>query len=190
MPLLPAEPCLFPDDLFAGPADAEWWVLHTRPRSEKAVARALLAARVPYFLPLYEFTRRVGNRRQTSHLPLFAGYLFLRAGDDGRTKALETNQIANCIRVPHPAELRDQLAAVYRVMTSGAPLGPEAQLVPGAAVTITRGPLAGLTGKVVRRDKRLTLVVEVRMLSQGVAVEIESWMVEAVPAAEMAGARA
>lgn len=186
MPLLPAEPCLYPESLFSESeaAGGLWWVLHTRPRAEKAVARALLAHRVPFFLPVYENSRLVSGRRQTSHLPLFAGYLFLRADDEGRTRALETNQIANCIRVPEQAELFAELTAVHKTMTSGAPIGPMAQLVPGTAVTVARGPLAGLTGKVIRHGKRLTLVIEVHLLNQGVAVEIESWMVEAVPAGE------
>ncbi len=184
MPLLPAEPCLYPENLFSDSpelAEGVWWVLHTRPRAEKAVARALLAGRVPFFLPVYENSRRVRGRLHASHLPLFPGYLFLRADDAGRTRALETNQIVNCIRVLDQTLLQEELAAVHRTMTSGAAIGPIAQLVPGTSVTIAKGPLTGLTGKVMRNEKRLTLVVEVRLLNQGVAVEIENWMVEAVP---------
>jgi transcription antitermination factor NusG len=191
MPLLPAEPCLYPADLFAGPDPPDggvWWVLHTRPRAEKAVARSLFSGGVAFFLPVYEFTRRTGGRRQTSQLPLFPGYVFLRAEDEGRTRALETNQVATCIPVPDQGQLRQELESVHRVMTSGVPIGPEAQLVPGAAVTIARGPLAGLRGKVLRRGNRLTLVVEVNLLRQGVSVEIESWMVEAVSGGERPGA--
>ena len=182
MPLLPAEPCLYPPDLFTPPGESvggSWWVLHTRPRTEKAVARALLAHQVPFFLPVYENSRRVNGRLQTSHLPLFSGYLFLLAGDEGRTQALETNQIANCLPVSNPAVLYRELSDVHRAMTAGLPIGPESQLVPGTPVAITGGPLSGMRGKVVRRGKKLNLVVEVNLLRQGVAVEIESWMVEA-----------
>jgi transcriptional antiterminator RfaH len=184
MPLLPAEPCCYPEDLFAHPDPGDgpvWWVLHTKPRAEKAVARSLFKHAVPFFLPVYEQSKRARGRVQTSHLPLFPGYVFLRAGDDGRLKALETNQVAHCIPVPDQTRLRRELEAVYRVMASGAPIGPERKLTPGTAVTIAKGPLAGVTGKVIRHGNRLTLVLEVQMLSQGVAVEIESWMVEALP---------
>jgi transcriptional antiterminator RfaH len=184
MPLLPPEPCLYPEDLFAEDVETNgvWWVLHTRPRAEKSVARTLFASKVPFFLPVYENARRVGGRLQTSHLPLFPGYLFLRADDGGRTRALETNQIVNCISVADQGELQQELAAVYRTMTSGAAIGPMVKLVPGVAVKIVDGPLTGLTGKVVRQGSRLTLVIEVHLLRQGVAVEVESWMLEAVPA--------
>ena len=54
MPILPAEPDRYPADLFSGdPAGGEcaWWVLHTKPRQEKSLARHLQAAGVGYFLP-------------------------------------------------------------------------------------------------------------------------------------------
>src|SRR5438105_15606394 len=93
MPLLPMEPSLYPDDLFAGPAVApdgaeRWWVLHTRPRAEKALARKILARRLPFFLPLHHRQWRSKGRLQSSYLPLFPGYVFLRGDDDARVLAL------------------------------------------------------------------------------------------------------
>jgi len=184
MPLLPAEPCHYPAELFAqtDPADeARWWVLHTKPRAEKTVARSLYGHHVPFFLPVYEKTWRAKSRLPSSHLPLFPGYVFLRADESGRTKALETNQIATCIPVVDQDALRRELEGVYRVMTSGRPIGPESLLAPGTAARITHGPLAGLEGTVLRRGSKLNLLLEVKMLRQGVSVEIESWMVEAKP---------
>src|SRR5262249_43471458 len=57
MPLLPLEPFVFPDDLLDQPLTGDatlgsWWVLHTRPRAEKSLARRLLRASTPFFLPL------------------------------------------------------------------------------------------------------------------------------------------
>lgn len=184
MPLLPAEPCHCPADLFeqTDPSDdARWWVLHTKPRAEKSVARSLYGHHVPFFLPVYEKTWRTKGRLQSSHLPLFPGYVFLRADEAGRTKALETNQIATCIPVVDQEALRRELEGVFRVMTSGRPIGPESLLEPGTVARITHGPLSGLEGVVLRKGNKLNLVLEVKMLRQGVSVEIESWMVEAKP---------
>src|SRR5436853_4826645 len=57
MPTLNAEPDLFPEQLFADEVrsahqSAAWWVLHTRPRQEKSLARQLVDARLPFYLPL------------------------------------------------------------------------------------------------------------------------------------------
>lgn len=190
MPLLPPEPSHFPNDLFTGPdpAGVKWWVLHTRPRAEKAIARSLFAGEVPFFLPTYEQKRRTKGRVQTSHLPLFAGYMFLRGTDEDRGAALGTNQVANCI--PATDHLRGELEAVYRVMTCESPFGPETPLVPGTPIKIVHGPLAGIRGKVLRRGKRVTVFVEIQMLKQGVAVEVEEWMVAPDESGEGANAAA
>jgi transcription antitermination factor NusG len=192
MPLLPREPYVFPDDLLAlterDQAEAKWWVLHTRPRSEKSLVRRLLPDGVPFFLPLYERRWRSRGRLMASQLPLFPGYIFIHADSGGRLRALETNLVVNCIPVADQARLRADLNRVFRLMTSDAPLGPEARLPPGAPVAIVRGPLAGLEGKVIRRGGRLTFFVEVEMLRQGVSVELESWMIEPTGARELAPA--
>ncbi len=181
MPLLPAEPCCFPPELFQSPDPGEemkWWILHTRPRTEKALARSLLAHEIPYFLPTHEKSVRVRGRLQTSHHPLFPGYVFLRSDQNGRIKALETRYVAQTIPVVDQAKLRLEIERVHRIMHTDLPLGSESQLIPGAPVVIRRGALTGVEGKIIRVGKKLKLVVEVEMLRRGVWVEIDSWMVE------------
>ena len=181
MPLLPREPYLFPNNLFepstaAPEADERWWVLHSRPRAEKALARQFQARRLPYFLPLYQKQWRSNGRTQTSHLPLFPGYIFLRGDDEVRVEALTTNLIANVIPVVDQPRLFADLTRVNHLMSSGNTLTPEGRLEPGTRVEITAGPLAGLKGKILHRGKKLQFFIEVQLLQQGVSVEIESWM--------------
>jgi transcriptional antiterminator RfaH len=181
MPLLPAEPFVYPDDLLSGtapPSDGElhWWVLHTRPRSEKSLARRVLKHQVSFFLPLYKKQWRSRGRLQTSYVPLFPGYVFLRGNEEARRRALETNLIANCLPVKDEARLWSDLRRVYSLMASGSPLSPEDRLEPGTRVEIVSGPLAGIEGTILRRGNQLRFFVEVELLQQGVSVEIESWM--------------
>ncbi len=155
MPLLPLEPFVHPPELLASEAEStqvaappllHWWVMHTRPRTEKALARLLLGRSVGFFLPQYEKQRLIRGRRQCSHLPLFPGYLFVFGDHDARRTALETNLIINCLPVPDQRGLRDDLSRVYRLMTSDSPLSPEVQLEPGDPVEIIEGSLTGLRG--------------------------------------------
>jgi transcriptional antiterminator RfaH len=182
MPLLPMEPYIAPDDLLDTPITQEgdsacWWVLHTRPRAEKSLARRFLACNLSFFLPLYQHEWRSRGRLFRSHMPLFPGYLFLRGDAETRRRALETNQVVNTLPVADPARLQAELAHVYRMMQAGMLLTPEEQLQPGSAVEIVAGPLAGLEGKILRRGKELRFFVEVRLLQRGVSVEIEGWMI-------------
>jgi transcription antitermination factor NusG len=184
MPLLPLEPFVFPDNLLTQAAISEselgnWWVLHTRPRSEKSLVRRLLRRQVPFFLPLSKRKWRNRGRVHSSYLPLFPGYVFLRSDGPTAFRALETNLVARILDVPDQEQLQADLARIYSLIAAGAPLAAEDRLCPGSRVEIISGPFTGLEGKVLRRGKQLKLIVEVRFLQQGVSVEIESWMVEA-----------
>jgi transcriptional antiterminator RfaH len=182
MPLLPLEPFLYPDDLLrlppAGGDDGRWWVLHTRPRAEKSLARRLLAGRVPFFLPLHSRQWRNNGRSFSSHMPLFPGYVFLRGNDDARVAALTTNLIVNVLPVPDQARLTADLLRVHRLMGADVALTAEESLQPGTPVRVAHGPLAGVEGKVIRRGNGWKFFIEVQFLQRGVSVEIEHWMIE------------
>jgi transcriptional antiterminator NusG len=189
MPLLAPEPFVYPEGLFApGRASAEgearWWVLHTRARAEKSVARTALRQEVPFFLPLHD--RRWSNKGRTfsSYLPLFPGYLFIHGNDDARQKVLDTNLVASTLHVADQERLQRDLTRVYDLMTAGIALTPEKGLAPGDRVVIVDGPMRGFEGKVARRGKHLKLIVEVEFIRCGVSVEIESWMVRPLPVRE------
>jgi transcriptional antiterminator RfaH len=182
MPLLPPEPFLFPEDLlsfYPEPAGGarRWWVLHTRPRAEKALARKFRSRGMSFFLPVHERVWRNGGRTFSSYLPLFPGYLFLHGDEQARLAALETNAVARILAVADQGELHEDLSAVHRLIRSGTPLTPQGQLEPGDWVEITSGALAGMEGQVLRRGKQLRFLVKVRFLQQGVFVELESWMI-------------
>src|SRR5947209_7589955 len=184
MPLLSAESSFFPETLFSGDGSCQeavpdWLVVYTRARAEKALARSLLARGVGFFLPLHE--RRwlsPSGRTRCSHLPLFPGYVFLYGAAEARWHALETGLVSRCLSVADQVGLHRDLARVYRLISSGAPLLPEERLEPGDLVEIVYGSLTGLVAKVIRRGKQLRLVVEVQLLQRGVSVEIDSHMVQ------------
>lgn len=181
MPLLALETHLYPQDLLgrsaSDPEQHRWWVLRTRPRTEKTLARLCAVRQLPFYLPLYHKRWRSGARLQSSYPPLFPGYLFLRGDELTRQAALETRFVAQVLMVADQSQLHADLVRVHHLIQVGAPLTPEDRLQPGARVLITRGPLAGLEGKLVRRDKSTRFFLEVRMLQRAVSVEIDNAMV-------------
>lgn len=183
MPILQLEPYVLPDDLFSQPSprfgeSARWWVLHTRPRAEKSLARAFCRRHIPFFLPLGQRRRRWKGRILTSHVPLFPGYVFLLGDERARYEGLCTHLVAHCLPVANQEQLHVDLEAVHQLMNSGVPLAPEEQLRPGTPVEIISGPLEGLQGKVLRQGRRLKFIVEVHFLQRGASVEIDSWMIQ------------
>ena len=191
MPLLAPEPNVFPATLLQSPQspvqsvevedDRRWWVLHSRPRAEKGLARTAFEHSIPFFLPTYMRRWQNAGRTFTSHLPLFPGYFFLRGDEQEREVLLETRFVAHCLAVIDQDRLHADLARLYDLTTRGVALTPEDRFVPGTRITITSGPMRGMEGKVLRVGKKLRLVVEVEFLKRGVSVEIEQWMAAALP---------
>jgi transcription antitermination factor NusG len=184
MPILPAEPDMYPEDLWdevARPLESErrWFCLHTRPRQEKATARDLRAARVPFYLPqIVREDRTPAGRKTSSILPLFGGYMFLFGDDTQRVRALKGNRLVNVLEVADQDTLAFELRQIHQMLCSGLAIQPEPSPPVGTRIRIKSGPLAGLIGTVVRRGKRDHFVAVVKILGLGATVALEDWQVE------------
>jgi transcriptional antiterminator RfaH len=183
MPLLPPEPSRFPDEVLTecpSPTDSleRWWVVYTKAKAEKALARHLRGRHVPHYLPLEANTWRKNGRTFASYLPLFPGYVFLFGDDASRVAALESNAISRILPVPEQMRLLNDLRRIDRMLSAEVPLEPADVLVAGQAVEIVAGPLTGVQGILVRHAGQMRLVVEVTFLRQAVSAEVEAWMVE------------
>jgi len=184
VPILAQEPCLYPESLLAGlPSETpgrQWWVLYTMARQEKAVARDLLGYQVPFYLPIVRKTSVCRDRKVTSHVPLFPGYVFLCGSDDDRVQALTTNRISRVLTVHDPERLERDLRQISQLIAAKMPLTVEGRLVPGERVRVRYGPFEGLEGVVLRRQGRTLLLVSVDFLQRGASVEIDDFMLEPI----------
>lgn len=178
MPILAPEPVIYPPDLLGACREAEqsergWWVLHTRPRQEKSLARSLYAGELPFFLPLIENRVRVRKGFVTSQLPLFPGYVFVHLSQEERLKAMSSGRVVNSLRAVDESQLRRDLIQVHRLLQSGLPIAPEHRMAPGAMVEIQSGPLAGLRGKIVQEASQKRFVVAVDFIQRGASVLLD-----------------
>jgi transcription antitermination factor NusG len=182
MPLPPPAPQIFPEGLLIGDLTADddrrWWVVHTKARQEKAIARDLLAQSVPYFAPQTEKTTLVRGRKRWSSVPVFSGYVFLYGSEMERYRTLLTDRVAQVIEVDDQQQLRQDLTRIWRLIESKVPLTIEGRLSAGDPVRIRCGALEGIDGMVIERRAKCRVLVAVRMLQQGVSVEIEDFMLE------------
>jgi transcription antitermination factor NusG len=187
MPILPAEPALYPPDLWQAEGllaggGRNWWCLHTKPRQEKAVARELTLQKIPFYLPQVVHEDRTPQGRKTrSVIPLFTSYLFLLGNESHRLSALKGNRLVRVIDVADQATMDHDLRQVHQVLASGLAVIPEPVVPVGARVRILTGPLIGIEGKVIRRGKRDQFVAVVNFLGSGATVDLEDWQVEQIP---------
>lgn len=182
MPVLPMESNVYPANLFEH-AQTEanegrsWWVLHTKPRQEKAVLRYLLDSRSYCYLPLLK--RRIGRGLNYSYVPLFTSYVFLFGNGQERLNSLTTNRIVRTLEVPDQNRFRADLEQIHRLLASGLPVAPEDRLYPGTLVEICHGPLAGIKGIIVRDAGRERFIVQVDFIQKGVSITFDRFQLKA-----------
>ena len=174
MPILKPEVGLSPSHLFElSPSERPWWVAWVRSRQEKGLARHLASHDVGFYLPQATKQTLRGGRTFVSSLPLFPGYLFFRGPAAARLEALRSNLVVQVLPVAGQEELQRELASLWQLQQSGAPLVSLPYLAVGDEVEVMDGPFQGWTGRVLREKGRLRLVVSITLLRQSVAAELD-----------------
>lgn len=177
-------PELYPADLLNCPelneCDGSWWLAHTKPRQEKALASDLCGAEVAFYLPLILRKSLTRGRTRVSRIPLFPGYVFLHGDDSARLQALKTNRVLTATAVADGERLRSQLQRFWDLIAKGAPLVRESRLCAGERVRLKAGPFRGTEGVVLRRDGKTKLLVAIDFLQQGASIEVDDCMLEPV----------
>ncbi len=158
-----------------------WYALYTQAGREKHVRAQLRAHSIEAFVPSYSRLVVWGSRgdRVRIETPLFPGYLFAR---------FDANEALPVIRgvrgVPQvlgpgnrPAAISDALISALKRATADpslvSPAEYSASYAHGDRVTVTNGPLAGLTGVVDRTaagGRRLIITIDI--LQRACAVEL------------------
>ena len=155
-------------------------MLYTRPRQEKSLARDLLSREIPFYLPLVPRRLLIRGRPVFSHVPLFSGYVFVHGSHEDRLRSLMTNRVAQVFSVDDGDRLRCDLQNIQLLIESGAPLTVESRLEANQPVRVRAGAMAGLEGIVLRRKNETRLLVWVKLLQQGVSLEIDDFLLEPI----------
>ncbi len=157
-----------------------WHVLQTKSRQEKALAEALSAMQVFFFLPLICKSRYHGRRKVSVEVPLFPGYLFLRGSLEDAYEADRTRRVARIIKVVDQKQLDEELTSIWLALENQVPLDPYPALRKGIRVEVTAGPFRGIRGLIEHRNQRDHLILQVDMLGKAACLEIDGSLVEPI----------
>jgi transcription antitermination factor NusG len=156
------------------PIVPRWYALKTRSRHEKRVRDRLLQGHIETFLPLCERWSQWKDRKQLVDEPLFPGYCFARFPLPERVRILSIPGVACLVGVgsrPEPV-LDAEIDGIRRLIASRFRYDPHPFLEEGMEVEVVRGPLAGVRGRLLRKDRSARLVLAVALIRQAAAVEI------------------
>jgi transcription antitermination factor NusG len=162
-------------------AEARWYAAYTCANHEKRVSEQLVVREVQHFLPLYSSLRRWKDRRVILELPLFPGYVFVRMALRHRLQVQTVPGVAWLVGFEGtPTALPDHEIESLRTSLGRAQAKPHPYLVAGRRVRVTRGPLAGMEGVLLRRQGSFRVVISIELIQRSVAVDVEAADVEVV----------
>jgi len=172
---------MFPENILTGiRQDRPWQVAHTKSRREKALAHYLARLGIGYYLPMFIRQQASANRKRSSLVPVFSGYLFFQANDFERHEALHSNHIASIIDVHNEKQLIIELQQVEQALSGPEKVYPYDFVQKGQMVLVKSGPLKGLEGFIIRKTGQYRLVLSVKTIMQSISVSIDADCVEPV----------
>jgi transcription antitermination factor NusG len=163
-----------------------WRVFYTRARAEKKCEQRLANRRIDVLVPTKTEIRQWSDRKKEVTVPLFRNYLFARVDEKDRLRVLRTNGVVRCVHFDGaPARLREETIEQIKTAQKAPGRLSVADLRPpvGETVTVTDGPLQGLTGEVTEHRGQTHLLVRVTAIRQAMRVQVPADWVEVDPAA-------
>jgi len=152
-----------------------WYALRTKSRHEKLVRDQLDKQGIQPLLPTVKRLSQWKDRKKEIEVPLFSGYCFVRFSQQEKTPVQKVTGVVEIVGSgsrPEPIP-EQEIEALRRLMTSVLPHDPHPYLHEGMQVEVVRGPLQGVQGVLLRKEKRHRLVIGVRLIEQAAAVEID-----------------
>jgi transcription antitermination factor NusG len=173
------------------PLPTSWYAVYTKHQHEKKVVDVLARKGLEALLPLYHAKHRWKDRVKIVSMPVFPGYVFLRASLDRKLEILRTPGVFCLVEnggraCPVPDS---DIEAVRKISQSPERIQPHPYLKSGAAVRIRDGAFAGIEGILVRHKSSDRVILALEMLQKAVAVEVNLLDLEPVePSRESAPA--
>jgi transcription antitermination factor NusG len=160
----------------AEPHSPQWFAAYTCSCQEKRVAQHLGARNIDFFLPVYRKVSRWKNGLTVPiERPLFPGYVFVQIDRSERVRVLELPGVQSIVgagREPIPLPSHE----IEMLRLSSDPLRvephPYLSLSVGDQARVSRGPLAGMTGVVLRKKNGCRLVLSLHLIMKSVSVEV------------------
>src|SRR5580704_19064657 len=153
----------------------QWFAAYTTSCREKSVVEHCHVRGIDCFLATYRSTRRWKNGCTVNlERPLFPGYVFVRVNHSYRVRVLEVPGVVSIVGAARrPTPLPD---ADVEALRSGVHLlnaEPHSYLRAGDRVKIRNGPLAGMTGILVRKKTSLRVVLTLELIMKSISVEVD-----------------
>jgi len=143
----------------------KWYALYTKSRAEKKALATLTQSGIETYLPLRKVLKQWSDRKKWIEIPIISSYIFVRILPSEYRKVFEVESIVSYVSykgkaVPIPDR---EIEAMRQMVESKISFSVEmGDLKKGKIITITSGPLIGLTGEIteIKGEKKLHLRIK------------------------------
>jgi transcription antitermination factor NusG len=158
-------------------AGAPWFAIWTRSRHEQIVREQLARKKIEVFLPTIGRWSRWKDRKKKIDWPLFPGYCFARFDPGDTLPILKCSGVVNIVSFEgRPAPIPQlEIDSIRLLVGSELQYDPCPLVHEGMMVEVVHGPLAGVVGRLLRKDPgRARLVLSVDLIGQAVSVDVDA----------------
>jgi transcription antitermination factor NusG len=137
-----------------------WYALYTKPKAEKKVYSDLLKRGIEAYLPLRKTLNHWTDRKKWIETPIINSYVFVRILFKDYKQVFDTPGVMSYVsknRIP-VAIPDEEIEVMKRTVESNLSFNVEpSQIQKGQIITITSGPLKGISGEVfeVQNDNKV-----------------------------------
>jgi len=156
--------------------EPRWFAVYTRYKSEKVVKRLLDQKEIECYLPLQTVTRRYTRKIKTYDIPLISCYIFVKITKEKYVPVLETENVVKFIRFAKNllAIPDNEISILKRVVGEGVEVEAEPGLFKeGDEVEVIGGKLTGLRGRLVEKQGKKHMVVELETVGYSLKMDID-----------------
>jgi transcriptional antiterminator RfaH len=152
-----------------------WYVLYTKPRTEKKTAKLLADRGIEVYCPVQEIVKQWSDRKKKIQEPVFRSYVFvfLTDYDKEQVNVLATpGSVRFLWWLGKPGVVRsDEIDAIKEFLNDYRNARISVQVTEGESVTVTEGPLREQTGKIVKL-KGNKAILQLRSLGWNIMAEL------------------
>jgi transcription elongation factor/antiterminator RfaH len=152
----------------------KWYAVYTKSRAEKRVNDQLAEKGIEAYLPLVKTLRQWSDRRKFVQIPLFPGYVFVKANRTNRLDVLSTEGLVSFVKigkeeVPIPQK---QIDAIKHFLLDEDQQHDMESFIPGSKVEVMYGSLKGLEGLITKVKGKNRLEINVLAINQSFTISI------------------
>ncbi len=154
-----------------------WHALYIKSRAEKKALSDLQLKEIEAFLPLQRKLRQWSDRKKWVDMPLIPGYLFVKVSRKEYDLALQSSfHVVTYVRFEGKAAvIPEQQIEYLKLLLKQNNLDIEItqeKLEPGQLIEVIAGPLIGLRGKLLQRNGKKKVAIELEDIGHSALVEI------------------